>query len=208
MGVYKYNSIDIYNLVKHVPINFYKLFFKRLQELNGVKTISHLEQQLEKIYENKPSDLNYVVNKSFNLIPVFQPSSIDIVFSQAAFEHFVNVEETVKQLSMVCKQGAVIVAEIDLQTHSRWIREKDPNNIYRYSSFIYNMLYAKTTPNRIRPYQYVELFKNYGWQEIKINPKSIIDQDKQLPNKYLNKVFRDDKNEMHLLSTVLLAKKK
>jgi hypothetical protein len=207
-GVLKYNSCDIYNLVKNVPVDFYKMFFKRLQKSNGMKPVSYLEKELEKISNNRPSDINYVVNSDFNLVSSFEPNTIDIVFSQAAFEHFLNVENTIKQLSIVCKSNAIIIAEIDLQTHSRWIREKDPNNIYRYSTFIYKMLSAKATPNRIRPYTYYELFKNYGWYDIKIIPISIIDKKKRPPERYLNKNFRDDKNEMNYLSIIIFAKKK
>jgi SAM-dependent methyltransferase len=207
-GILKYNSCDIYNLVKNVPVDFYKMFFNRLQNSNGIQSVSYLEKQLEKISNNHPSDLNYVVNSNFNLLLSFEPNSIDIVFSQAAFEHFANVEDTVKQLSIVCKPNAIIIAEIDLQTHSRWIREKDPINIYRYNAFIYKLLSAKATPNRIRPYMYYELFKNYGWYDIKIIPLSNIDEKKRPPDRYLNKKFRDSKNEMSYLSIIFLAKKK
>ena len=207
-GILKYNSCDIYNLVKNVPVDFYKMFFNRLQKSNGIQSVSYLEKQLEKINNNHSSDLNYVVNSNFNLLLSFEPNTIDIVFSQAAFEHFANVEDTVKQLSIVCKPNAIIIAEIDLQTHSRWIREKDPNNIYRYNAFIYKLLSAKATPNRIRPYMYYELFKNYGWYDIKIIPLSNIDEKKRPPDRYLNKKFRDSKNEMSYLSIIFLAKKK
>jgi len=206
-GALKYNSCDIYNLVKNVPVDFYKMFFNRLQKSDGIQSISYLEKELEKISDNRPSDLNYVVNSNFNLLLSFEPNTIDIVFSQAAFEHFADVEDTVKQLSIVCKPNAIIIAEIDLQTHSRWIREKDPINIYRYNAFIYKLLSAKATPNRIRPYMYYEFFKKYGWYDIKIIPLSIIDEKKRPPDRYLNKKFRDSKNEMSYLSIILFAKK-
>ena len=206
-GVLKYNAFDIYKLVKNVPIDFYKMLFNILQKSTGFKSISYLERELEKIRENHPSDINYVVDRNFNLVSSFEPNTIDIVFSQAAFEHFVNVEDTIKQLSIVCKPNAICIAEIDLQTHSRWIREMDPNNIYRYGPFIYNLLYAKATPNRIRPYTYFELFNRYGWYDIKIIPLSIIDEKKKRPDRYLNKNFREVKNEMNYLSIIILAKR-
>ncbi len=207
-GVLKYNSCDIYNLVKNVPVYFYKMFFNRLQKSNGMRSIGYLENELDKINDGRTSDINYIVNRDFNLVSFFEQNSIDIVFSQAAFEHFVNVEDTIKQLSIISKTDAIIIAEIDLQTHSRWIREKDPNNIYRYSNFLYKLLSTKTTPNRIRPYTYYKLFKNYGWYDIQILPLSIIDQKKRPPVRYLNKIFRDDKNQMSYLSILILAKKK
>ena len=207
-GVLKYNSCDIYNLIKNVPIEFYKMFFKRLQKFSGMRSISYLEKELEKLSSNRPSDINYVVNSDFNLVSSIEPNSVDIVFSQAAFEHFAKVEDTIKQLSIVCKSNAIIIAEIDLQTHTRWLREKDPNNIYRYSAFIYKLLSTKTTPNRIRPSTYYKLFSNLGWYDIKIIPLSTIDQKKIIPLRYLNKIFRDDKNEMNYLSILILARKK
>lgn len=207
-GVLKYNSCDIYNLVKDVPVDFYKMFFNRLKKSAGIKSVVYLEKELEKIKGNRPSALNYVVNSNFNLLSSFEPNTIDIVFSQAAFEHFADVEDTVRQLSIICKPNAIIIAEIDLQTHSRWIREKDPNNIYRYNTFIYNLLRAKASPNRIRPYMYFELFKNHGWDNIEIKPLSVIDEYKKVPYRCLNKKFRDSKNEMGYLSIVILAKKK
>lgn len=207
-GALKYNSFDIYKLADNVPINFYKLFFKRLLKIDGVKSVDYLENELKKLYDDGSSDINYVVKHDSNLASSFDSSSIDITFSQAAFEHFVNVEDVIKQLSIVCKSNAVIIAEIDLQTHSRWIREKDPNNVYRYSPFIYNLLSTKTSPNRIRPCTYNELFNNCGWYDIKILPLSIIDERKRVPVKYLNQNYRNDKNKMDYLSILLLAKKK
>ena len=55
--------------------------------------------------------------------------SIDFVFSQAAFEHFENIYQTFEQISVITKPGAIMIAVVDLKTHSRWIRDRDPNNI-------------------------------------------------------------------------------
>ena len=88
---------------------------------------------------------------------------MDIVFSQAAFEHFDDVQRTIQELSAGCSSNAVAIISVDLQTHSRWIRDKDPNNIYRYPDWLYNKFYFKGTPNRVRPYEYKELFEKYGW---------------------------------------------
>ena len=206
-GVLKYNSCDIYNLAKNVPDDFYNSFFKKLRGKDGIKSVSYLEKELEKINNNLPGDINYVVNSDFDLTYSFESETIDIVFSQAAFEHFKNVETTVKQLSIVCKPNAIIIAEIDLQSHTRWIREKDPNNIYRYSNFIYNLFSVRITPNRIRPFTYYELFKKYGWRDIKIIPLSTIDKKNMLPDRWLNKNFRDTIYEMNYRSIVLIAKK-
>jgi hypothetical protein len=62
------------------------------------------------------------------------------------------------------------VAEIDLKTHSRWIRDHDPNNIYRYSNAIYRALWFRGIPNRVRPYEYRAIFEAHGWTNVRITP--------------------------------------
>jgi hypothetical protein len=113
------------------------------------------------------------------------------------------VPKTVAQLSVVCKPGAIIVAEVDLKTHSRWIRDKDPNNIYRYSNAVYNALWFRGIPNRLRPYQYREMFESHGWTDAStLALERIADRANAFAPQ-----FRDARNQMDFLSMVLCAKK-
>ena len=48
-GALKYNSLDIYNLVKNVPLEFYKIFIKRLQKSEGIKSINYLGKRIGEI---------------------------------------------------------------------------------------------------------------------------------------------------------------
>jgi SAM-dependent methyltransferase len=110
-GAASYVGFDRHNLAAGVPREFYARLGKRL----GI-----------------PVDLTrarYVARTDFDIAAELPPHSIDVVLSNAAFEHFDDVACTVRQLSRVVKPGGKIAAVIDLQTHSRWIREKDPNNI-------------------------------------------------------------------------------
>ena len=153
----------------------------------------------------KTSLLSYCVCKDFNLVNAIKPSTIDLVFSQAAFEHFDKIEETIQQLNIVCKPGAILISEIDLKTHSRWIREKDPNNIYRYPKWLYNLCTFQGVPSRMRPYRYKIFFLKNGWKNVTITPL------KQIKNRALcsgmNKEFHGKINQMDLLSVVLCARK-
>ena len=79
-----------------------------------------------------------------------------------------DVDSTVSQLAKVVRPGGKIVAVIDLQTHSRWIREKDPNNIYRYPRWLYRLFYFPGQPNRVRPAQYRACFERHGWRDVAI----------------------------------------
>ena len=133
---------------------------------------------------------------------------VDIIFSQAAFEHFDDINETIKALSKITNPGAIIIALVDLKTHSRWIRDKDPNNIYRYPKWIYSLLSSRGTPNRIRPYQYKEALKKSGWTNIAIKPSTTLQSCKNKSyTTNLNKEFTGYKNQMNYLGIWICAKK-
>ncbi|HEX3048542.1 MAG TPA: methyltransferase domain-containing protein, partial [Bacillota bacterium] len=152
-GAQKYNALDVNNLVKSVPDQFYQKLFSYLEDINddnhGI-SIDFLRSQLQLTCMGNNDRLNYICNQDFDL-SVFTGEEIDFVFSQAAFEHFDNVEQTVSQLSKIVKPGTILIAEVDLKTHTSWIRDLDPLNIYRYSDFIYNLFKFRGSPNRLRP---------------------------------------------------------
>src|SRR5690606_23930769 len=98
------------------------------------------------------------------------------------------------------------IIEIDLKTHSRWIREKDPNNIYRYPDFIYNAFWFRGIPNRVRPFQYKEAFERHGWSNVSIFPvQKLDDEDRSYAG--MHRSFSEKKNQMDYLSIMLCATK-
>jgi len=207
-GIVQYNAIDVNNLVENVPRGFYEYFFERLRRAHTATDIESLREQLERTQKGSNDKLNYVCRDDFDMVSAFGREKMDIIFSQAAFEHFDDVENTVRQLSLVSKSGAVIVAEIGMMTHSRWIRDKDPNNIYRYSQSVYNLFRFRGIPNRIRPYQYREALEKYGWENIVMIPLLTLDDDTfGKLERHLNREFRDRRNQMNLLSVMLCARK-
>jgi len=208
-GVAKYNAIDVNNLIKNVPHRFYELLFKSFTSLNGVKDIEFLRSQLDKTQRGDNDKLNYICRHDFDIASSFGKETIDIIFSQASFEHFDDVENTVQHLSLVAKKGAVLVAEIDLKTHSRWICDKDPNNIYRYGQKLYDLFYFRGIPNRIRPFKYKEIFERNGWENVLITPLSTLnDMDFDKFKCHSNKNVHDERNQMKYLSIILCAMKK
>jgi hypothetical protein len=204
-GAVKYNACDVNDLAMKAPDRFYEALFEKLEANEDCANIPFLRQQLDSVKGGRRSRLNYVVRDDFDLTSAFGENTIELVFSQAAFEHFDDIETTVAQLSAVCKPGAVIVAEIDLQTHSRWIRDEDPNNIYRYPELVYRMFRFRGIPNRVRPYKYQEVFERQGWSNIHILPQSRLES--RHSNTGLSKRFRDEINQMEYLSIVLCATK-
>lgn len=150
-----------------------------------------------------PSRLKFLSREDFDLSRAIPAQSIDIVVSNAAFEHFDDCARTIRQLSAVVKPGGVIVTVIDLQTHSRWIREADPNNIYRYPEWLYRLFYFPGQPNRLRPYQYRALFAEHGWKNVLTRASAAFDA----ATAQVRAAFRDPKNEMHCLSVVLFGQR-
>ena len=206
-GCSQYNACDVNDLVKSSPDSFYEKLFERLEGMNSQSNIDDLKRQLQEAKAGNHSQINYVVRNDFDIAAAFGESTVDLVFSQAAFEHFDDFNATVSQLSEVCKPGAILVTEIDLKTHSRWIRDKDPNNIYRYPAYLYNTFWFRGIPNRLRPYQYKEILERFGWTDISIAPATKFD-DSTDSYSGMNRAFADGKNQMDYLTIILCAKKK
>lgn len=205
-GAYQYNACDVNSLVTSAPDKFYQRLYQRLQTIEPQTDVDFLQQQLDRLKAGQPSRLNYVVRDDFDLIAAFGKETMDIVFSQAAFEHFDDIEATVSRLTSVCKPSAIAVIEVDLKTHSRWISDKDPNNIYRYSEAIYSLFKFRGIPNRVRPCEYVDTFRRFGWQNVELTP---ISQQKNAENSYsgMDKQFSASKNQMDYLSIMICATK-
>ncbi len=207
-GCKKYNAIDINNLVESVPEEFYQRLFIHIENTQGKKTdLDFIRQQLKLTQKGTNDRLNYMCQKRFDLT-IFKDEQVDYVFSQAAFEHFDNVENTIRQLSDVVKKGVILVAEIDLKTHTRWIRDMDPLNIYRYNDFIYNLFKFSGIPNRLRPLEYKRILEKYGWGNITIFPllKVNIEYLEKVKNS-LHKKYKNPLNQMDYLSIIVCAKK-
>lgn len=205
-GCARYNAIDVHDLMGFTPDRFYDQLFEQIGCLAPNVDMDCLKEQLRKAKAETPSRLNYLVRDDFDIISALGESTVDLVFSQAAFEHFDDIEAVVAQLSAVCKSGAILIAEIDLKTHTRWIRDKDPNNIYRYSDWVYDLFRFRGIPNRVRPFQYKEVFQRYGWTNIAIVPlRKLNDPERNYAG--LDKAFADENNQMDCLSIVFCARK-
>jgi SAM-dependent methyltransferase len=205
-GCSQYNACDVNDLMLSTPDSFYEKFFLKIKSTDNRADIDLLKSQLAKTKKGDSSRLNYVVRKDFDIVSAFGESSVDLVFSQAAFEHFDDIEAVASKVSAVCRPGAILIAEIDLKSHSRWIRDKDPNNIYRYPERVYNIFRFRGSPNRMRPFQYKEAFERRGWSDVSITAVSKLHNDKGGLSG-MNRAFADEKHQMDHLSIVLCARK-
>jgi SAM-dependent methyltransferase len=203
-GAAQYNACDVNDLMHAVPESFYAALIDRIGAREGAANSGPLQAEIEAARSGNASRLRLVVREDFDLVAAFGADSIDVVFSQAAFEHFDDMARTVEQLSIVCKPGATLVAEIDLKTHSRWIRDKDPNNIYRYPDALYQAFWFRGIPNRLRPYQYRDIFEAHGWTDVTITPiEWLAERQRFAPDD----AFKDARNQLEFLSVVFCARK-
>lgn len=204
----RYNAVDVNNLVDAVPDSYYDEFFDYLKSRRKCTNELYLRSQLEKLKGGDNDNLNYVCRDDFDIHLALEHQKIDLVFSQAAFEHFDNIDDTVRTLSKVARKGAIAIILVDLKTHSRWITDKDPINIYRYPPWLYRLFKFRGSPNRMRPYQYKKAFEKHGWGDIEIKPGELLpDDDLHYVRDSLSAAYKADKNQMEYLSMWLYAKK-
>jgi hypothetical protein len=205
VGAQQYNAVDANNLVASVPADFYRNLFQRLKSKGNV---SALETELDLLNSGRPDRLNYVSRGDFDLVTALGERRVDIIFSQAAFEHFEDIRKTIEQLTRVASDDAVVVMTVDLQTHSRWIRERDPHNIYRYPSWLYRLFHFTGIPNRVRPQVYRAAFERNGWTHVSIRPlTSLSEEQLRTVQPHLFRPFRSKQSDMEYLTMLLCARR-
>ena len=207
-GVRKYYAVDAHNLLARNPEQFYNYLLGRLDEKGSDESaLDELRLQLTQAMAGRPDRLNYICRKNFDL-SVLAGEEVDFVFSQAAFEHFDEADRTIEQLNSVVSPGAVFLAVVDLQTHTRWFRDQDPLNIYRYSDFYYRLCRYAGQPNRLRPIEYREILAANGWGDIQIQPLNVLNRDylRQVRPR-LNERFDAEDGQMEYLTVVICATK-
>lgn len=199
-GASHYSALDTNNLAGDFSNRFYDYL---INNISGDKR--DLLSELDKLREGKPNKFQYIVDKKFDLKRF---SDIDLIFSQAAFEHFNDVSRVAEGLFKIASRGAILVAEIDLRTHTGILAGRDPLNIYRYPKFIYNLFRFKGIPNRLRPQDYEEIFSEAGFKDIAIYPlKKLADTDLARVKNSLSSEFKNKDGQMEYLSIILCAKK-
>lgn len=158
--------------------------------------------------DDQDAPLRYRVIGDFDLSKL-EPLRFDLVVSHSAFEHFSDVDRTFAQLAPLVTERAHLVTEIDLQTHTRWIRDADPLNIYRYSRQVYRSFGFSGIPNRVRPDQYLEILERHEWCDLRVYPRRVLEPayvSRVEPS--LNPRFRGDPEQLAWLSIVICASRK
>ncbi len=206
-GAAEYSAVDVNNLVESVPDAFYTELFAYLRNKDPELEVDGLQAELDVLKKGQKGRLNYLLRDDFDIAAALADRQVDVVFSQAAFEHFDDIDATVASFSKVAAPGARAIILVDLKTHSRWIRDKDPVNIYRFPDWLYRLYYFRGIPNRVRPNEYKAAFERHGWHDVRLEPGN----DQLTPEQHaffkghLNKRFEGDESQMDYLSVWVTA---
>ena len=193
-GVEEYGALDAFPLALRAPPELHEAILARIEQLGSARPLAELRAALPSAQAN--GRIRYQVRDDFDITAAFPSHTFDYVFSQAAFEHFDDIDTTIRQLSQVSQPGTRLIAGIDLQTHTRWIRDKDPLNIYRYSKRFYDLFAFKGMPNRVATSDYERALRKYGWENIEMRALGqVADADFERVNGSLHASFRKQESK-------------
>ena len=208
-GVERYCAADVNPLAAAVPRGFYDQLLTELIERKIVTATQAgtLLAEIEGTREGKPGRLDYRCLADFDLLSAFGAESADLFVSQAAFEHFERFEDTARQMAALARPGALLVTEIDLNTHTRWLRDNDPHSIYRIPEWLYRACRFPGIPNRLRPVHYVKALEQAGWGDITVTPITrVSDGYLRQVQRHLAHPFHSPEADMTFLHVVLCAR--
>lgn len=92
------------------------------------------------------------------------PEKIDFAYSVSVFEHIKNVEDNIKKLSHVIKDGGFMYHSIDLRDHYNF---RNPFLFLKYSNSTWEKYLTKegiSYTNRVRYTEFKRLFEKYGFK--------------------------------------------
>ena len=202
-GAASYTAVDAFRLAGDETADF-----RRDAVLRFDGALQEDDVRVAEAANGGASDIfRYHVDPGFDIPALCGEQTFDLILSCAAFEHFDAIENTIDGLTKVAKSGCVSLHIVDLQTHTNAIRERDPNNIYRFSPWFYSLLAFPGQPNRKRPVDYVRAFERNGWKDIQvIAAKSIPPEKRSLLTSGLAARFDSSEMEMHILDLVIISR--
>lgn len=202
-GAASYTAVDAFRLAGDETVDFRRDAVRRFDGALLEEDVRAAEAAMT----GTSGAFRYHVDPGFDIPVLCGDQTFDLILSCAAFEHFDTIETTINGLTKVARSGCVSLHIVDLQTHTNAIRERDPNNIYRFSPWFYSLLAFPGQPNRKRPIDYVRAFEKNGWTDIQvIAAKSIPPEKRDLLTAGLGSPFDRPEMEMHILDLVIISR--
>jgi hypothetical protein len=206
LGIKSYHAVDAVPLVKSTSLDFYTALAEGPLPDNIDR--GKVATAARSLLEGDGKLISYSHDPDFDIGKLVADRKYDLILSNAAFEHFDDADHTIGELSKCAAPGALFMAMIDFQTHSRFVREKDPNNIYRFPSTIYRALHFPGQPNRWRPKDYARSLMQGGWINTSVRSVGITPQDYSAwADEGLAAEFRADDCDMRILTGIIVAER-
>jgi len=203
LGAKSYCAIDKHELASHTSKEFYERLFEKVKHLPQWETARKIFQEFE---ETGSDRFTYIYGPNFRL-DVLESNKYQILVTQAVLEHLHEIKDIFTILRQKLSRDGLMIHEVDLSTHTRFLRDWDPLNILRYSHPVYNLLRFNESPNRWRMSDYELILNQLGYKNLRTFPIKILDLDytrwvrKHLSNPFRNYSFSD----LQVLSFYLLA---
>lgn len=206
-GARSYHAVDAFPLAARETAEFQELVLDCMPD--GDARADDVERARGVLRARGGDGLfTYATGRDFDIVRLAEGRSFDLIVSCAAFEHYDDVERTVAQCTRVARPGCRSAHIVDFQTHSRWIREHDPNNIYRYPERLYRLFAFPGQPNRLRPKNYREAFQANGWRDVQVAQSRTVEPALVAPSTTgLAAPFDGPDMEMTMLDGVVLARR-
>jgi hypothetical protein len=206
-GAENYTGIDAHPLITGKTRSLHE-DLARLIAGADVAMLERLLDAVRRLHALEEGPLRYRVLAGFKLEKL-DLDGFDLVVSHSALEHVGKIETMIENLSERVSKRAHFIAEVDLQTHTRWIRDHDPLNIYRYRNNTWRTFSFSGIPNRVRPDTYFEALEKHDWTDLRIYPQRV------LPTEYVRDVeptldhrFRGDPEHLAWMSIVVCASRR
>jgi Methyltransferase domain len=206
LDIKSYHAIDAFPLAQSTAPGFYTALAEG--PLPDGLDRSKVAAAAKSVIEGDAGLISYAHDAGFDIGKLVENRQFDLIVSNAAFEHFDDVDDTIAALSDCAAPGALFMAMIDFQTHSRFVREVDPNSIYRLPAGLYRALHFPGQPNRWRPGDYAQSLTKRGWVNISVRSVDTVSPDYAAwANEGLAAEFQPDSCDMHILTGVIAAER-
>ncbi len=201
-GARSYLAVDAFRLTGGEPPGFFSETIDRYPEKLDPADVTRAKH----LTAHRSENFDYQVGSDFDVTRLAGGRKFDMVVSCAAFEHFDEIERTIADISQVARPGCVSLHIVDFQTHSQWIRDRDPNNIYRFPGWLYRLFAFPGQPNRKRPVDYRRAFEENGWTDVRVVPAVSVDSSLVAASTSgLASPFDRDGMDMTMLHGVVIA---
>ncbi|MEW6557425.1 MAG: methyltransferase domain-containing protein [Elusimicrobiota bacterium] len=174
LGAKSYTAVDKNKLMYRTPSTFYNVLLNHLEKLPGYETAQKAAADFQKSEFN--GSIRYIWDARFDLQQL-SSEKFDILVSQAVLEHIVDIHAIFQILYFKLKPNAVMVHEVDLGTHTGFIRDLDPLNLLRYSDTVWNLVKFDGSPNRLRMTDYQNIFTELGFVKVETKQKMVLDSE-------------------------------